>query len=440
MWGSLRLAPIKTRQFICSSYFRPFVYGFIAFRYRKILIMEKVKSVLTKAKQAVFGDGGGDSYKMLLIGETGSGKTSFLNLLWNCGLILELGFEEGSKKFECVNDIRLENAKASKMESKTSDAKLYPGVKLAEGLTVGLIDTPGFGDSRGIEEDKQHSRRIVEALKSGEYVNCICLVINGRLSRTSATLQYVLTEITAILPREVLDNVIVVFTNTADPLDLNFDPAVLKQFFGKGIEEERIFFIENPYCRVEKAKKQKAHLSAEMIARSLKKSFDETSHEMTKMSRVIRKFKPVHTHHFTVLYETKQKVEKEVVDLLMAYDNQTELEKKIAQAEEEANAALLTKNLHANYSSTQSVKRWIAENTERHNTLCGASGCYSNCHTPCYLPKSLDKEVFKKCRSMSGGTHCTKCGHHYEVHYHNERIHILKEEKVELIDEVGKRK
>ena len=30
-------------------------------------------------------------FKMLLIGETGSGKTSFLNLLYNCGTVQALG-------------------------------------------------------------------------------------------------------------------------------------------------------------------------------------------------------------------------------------------------------------------------------------------------------------------------------------------------------------
>ena len=46
------------------------------------------------------------------------------------------------------------------------------------------------------------------------------------------TLKYVMSEITAILPREVLHNIIVVFSNTGDPLDLNFDPNELSKSFG----------------------------------------------------------------------------------------------------------------------------------------------------------------------------------------------------------------
>lgn len=203
------------------------------------------------------------SYKMLLIGETGSGKTSLLNLLCNCGLIQALGFEEGLEKFRQFNDIKLENAGSCKMESKTSGAKLY-NVDLGE-LKVGVIDTPGFGDSRGLEEDKKHSKKIVEALKAEEYINCVCLVINGHQSRMSATLRYVLTEITSILPREILNNVIVVFTNTTDPLELNFDTDVFPEYFGREIEHQ--YTIENPYCRFEKTKMKQGKLPVDKIAK-----------------------------------------------------------------------------------------------------------------------------------------------------------------------------
>ena len=232
---------------------------------------------------------------MLLIGETGSGKTSFLNLICNCGLVqaLHVGFAEGSAHFRGFNDIKLENAVANKTESKTSDAKLY-NVELC-GLKMGVVDTPGFGDSRGIEEDKRNVHRIIDALKEEEYLNCICLIINGRQSRMSTSLRYVLKEVTSILPREIVSNVIVVFTNTADPLDLNFDSNLLKASFGREIENSRMFCIENPYCRLEKAKKQQGKLPQEKMVRSWQKSLDETSEVLTEMSTTMKDFQRVHT-------------------------------------------------------------------------------------------------------------------------------------------------
>ena len=106
------------------------------------------------------------------------------------------------------------------------------------------------------------------------YINCVWLVINGRQARMSATLRYVLAEITPILPKEVLNNVIVVFTNTADALELNFDTEMFIDCFGREICHQ--YTIENPYCRFEKAKMMKGKLPINIIARSLKKSFDDT--------------------------------------------------------------------------------------------------------------------------------------------------------------------
>ena len=207
--------------------------------------------------------------KVLLIGETGSGKTSFLNLLYNCNAIRALGCgfgKEGLQQFRQYNDIKLENAQAHAMESKTSDAKLYR-IELQD-LELQIIDTPGFGDSRGLKQDETNAKRIVESLRNEDYINCVCLIINGRQARMSASLKYVLTEITAILPKEILNNVIVVFSNTNNALNLNFDPSSLKTFFGS--EPTNIFCIDNPYSQLEKAKSEKI-MSPELIAKSLQK-------------------------------------------------------------------------------------------------------------------------------------------------------------------------
>ena len=96
-------------------------------------------------------------YKMLLIGETGSGKTSFLNLICNFRLVQTLGFQAGLEQFHNFNDFALENTISLQMESKANDAKLY-NVEFHD-LKIGIIDTPGFGDSRGMEEDRRHGRR-----------------------------------------------------------------------------------------------------------------------------------------------------------------------------------------------------------------------------------------------------------------------------------------
>ena len=191
-------------------------------------------------------------YKMLLVGETGSGRTFFLNLLCNCETIKKLGFNKASKQLRKFNDPKLENAQSREAESKTSGVKMCSFELDKVELRVGIMDTPGFGDTRGFQQNKKkNTKLIIDGLKAEHYVNCVCVVINGRLSRITATLRYVLTEVTSILPREVLNNIIVVFTNAVDAWLLNLNPDSLQEYFGRKIESEKIFCIENPYCRLE---------------------------------------------------------------------------------------------------------------------------------------------------------------------------------------------
>ena len=380
-------------------------------------------------------------FKMLLLGETGSGKTSFLNLLYNCGTVQALGCgfgKEALEHFRQFNNIKLENAQSISMESKTNDATLY-NVEVGE-LKVGIIDTPGFGDSRGLKQDKINVKRIIDVLKKEEYINCVCLIINGRQARASASLKYVLTEITAILPREILQNVIVVFSNTSDPLDLNFDPNELTTYFGRPVSQGFLFFIENPYCKFEKAKAKVGQLGIERIAKSLQKSFDDTANVLTEMCSKIKGFQQVHTHHFITLYEKKQAIEGNILQMVTEYDNQVEIEKAIKNAKEEVDAAVNSKTLNKEFRSTQRFYKWVVDKTSNHNTLCGYAGCHSNCHEECSLPKSYDKEMFKSCWCMRGNTTCQECGHYYTYHYHNEVLFRRSEEVEDLVDEKMKSK
>ena len=374
-------------------------------------------------------------YKLLLIGETGSGKTSFLNLLCNYNLVLTLGFQVGYQHFRSFNDITLENSSKRKMVSKTSDAKAY-AVELGD-MHIGVIDTPGFADSRGIDQDKKNVQKIIAALKTEEYINCICLVINGRQSRMTATLRYVLSEITAILPKTVINNVIVLFTNTTGYLQLNFKPEELRQYFGQDIKH--MFWVENPYCLFEKAKEKQASISTDMIAESLKDEFEKTAKQLEKMLSVVRNFEKVHTNDFLVLYQKKQEIEETIVTTLTAFNNQTRLERKISQKQQELQSAVKTKTLNEGFETTQTISRTVTVKTTRHNTLCSYPNCYSNCHMPCNLEKRFDKEEFKECWCIRG-ENCHVCGHNYKFHYHNEVKFEEQIEQVLKVDDVMRKK
>ena len=375
------------------------------------------------------------SFKMLLIGETGSGKTSLINLFCNCALIESLGGDEQQlgmqmSKVKAFHDITLESSESKKMESKTSGAKEY--FTMLNKLDIGIIDTPGFGDTRGFEKDSENIKKIIEILKHTEHINCVCLVINGRSARLTSSIKYVLSEITTILPQEVVNNLIVIFSNTNDELELTFDVEELNRYFHKKITSDKIFYIENPCCKLLKAQTKKS--LSEDATQGLARSFNVTHKVLQRMHGVVKSFKPVHTFHFISLYEKKQEVEKKVIIIMAKFDQQRELDERIKVQQKEIEAALNQKDLYSNYKTTNTFKRHNPKETQSHNTLCGAKQCYSNCHVPCYLEKSFDKETFKGCRAIEKDGYCNVCHHHYSHHYHNEVIFVEEECEEELID------
>ncbi len=353
------------------------------------------------------------AFKMLLIGETGSGKTSF-NLLYNCATVqdLDCGFgAEGLEQFKQFNDIKLENARSLSMESKTDDATLY-NVEVGD-LKVGVIDTPGFGDSRGFKKDKTNAQRIINALKREEYINCVCLIINGRQARASVLMKYDFSEITSILPKGIIDNVIVVFSNAANRMDLMFDPNLLKEYFGN--EVMNICFVENPYCRFEKVKAKASQLGNDRVA--LQKAFEDTSEFLTEMCETIKDFPQVHTHRFIKLYEKRQDIEKSVAASLSVYDNQMVLEKSLKDVKAEVDAAVESKTLNKDFKTVQRYMKWVVKKSDDHNVLCRFKGCHNNCQLSCHLPKSFDKHVLKQCTCIGQDGLCRVCGHSYTYHY-----------------------
>ena len=191
------------------------------------------------SKYTKFGES--SNYTILMLGQTGSGKTSLLNFIASYRHVLRSVNEddcvlsrEELQNFaqERVSDMTLEHALEDQMASKTCDAKLYQ-LSLASNCHFNVIDTPGFGDTRGMSEDERHIKRILACIAKVNTINCVLITINGREARLNHTLRYVLSELTSILPQQVLSQVGVVFTNVESRRKMNFNPSTLHEASGK---------------------------------------------------------------------------------------------------------------------------------------------------------------------------------------------------------------
>ncbi|CAK0910365.1 unnamed protein product, partial [Prorocentrum cordatum] len=318
-------------------------------------------------------------YVMLLVGQTGCGKTSLVDLL------------AGPETKEATPD--------DAMSSKTSDARAYR-LKLGHvGLTV--IDTPGFGDTRGRATDETHVKKILACLENVGAINCVVLTINGREARISATLRYALTMLTSVLPKGVLSsNVAVVFTNTENERQLNFSRGELAKF---GIPSPASVCLNNPLCELQRALLAPGDVSGDLVRESFV-LVERTLETVAALMEQIRNFEPVPTLEFKQIHEKRLEIEGILGDLHARY---AEEEKRLSDIGSIKADILSTGEVSP---VTRTAIEWRLHKQGGPCYVCLHPDCHSNCHE---ATLSFLSSVY--CWANRDGV-CSTCGHRFGSH------------------------
>ncbi|KAF3857693.1 hypothetical protein F7725_010894 [Dissostichus mawsoni] len=148
---------------------------------------------------------------IMLLGATGSGKSTLINGLINYIVGVEW---EDDFRFKLVD----EDQSRSQAESQTSEVTVYKinhkeGFKIPFSLTI--VDTPGFGDTRGIHRDKEITEQIRNLFSSKHGVSeidAVCFVAQASLARLTATQKYVFESVLSIFGNDVTENLQVLVT------------------------------------------------------------------------------------------------------------------------------------------------------------------------------------------------------------------------------------
>ncbi|XP_045898800.1 septin-5-like, partial [Micropterus dolomieu] len=147
---------------------------------------------------------------ILLVGETGTGKSTLVNALVNYAMGVKW---EDDVWFKIVED-----EKRNQSESQTLDVMVYQvfgfeGETLPYSLTI--IDTPGYGNTRGIEQDDIVSQRLLDWFRSEDgvhEVNAVGLVLKATENRLSERLKYVFDSVVSLFGKNMEKNIVALIT------------------------------------------------------------------------------------------------------------------------------------------------------------------------------------------------------------------------------------
>ena len=330
------------------------------------------------------------SINLLVVGETGTGKSTLLNAMTN--YLLGIKYDDPIRV-----KIIIENVKSiSKSVTSTvtlyqikSNPKIFP-------FPVRFIDTPGFGDTGGLKEDKNNAKKLMKFidLKCPE-LHGICFVMKASTTRLTSIQQYISQQILGIFGKDTANNFIGLLTYADNKVPKALDAI---KDGGLPISNNLIFKFNNsaiyPDSKEDKSNENVTKFYFDMGYDSFDKFFTKMltiTPVSLKMTKEVIKFRK----NLEVKLETLQKYISINLTKLSA------LKSNLNKINEYNNDL----NTNKNHTKThfEDYTEQIEVDPGRYNTFC--KNCEIYCHSVCYCTDDEKNE----CSAMGSNGQCTVC-------------------------------
>ncbi|ROL48124.1 Stonustoxin subunit alpha [Anabarilius grahami] len=384
------------------------------------LVLHKKLAENVRFNQFVFGRKVEDvkNKVILLLGSTGAGKTTLINVMIN--YILGVKWQD-SYRFKLINEV----TNRSQAESQTSNVSSYelynqPGFQIPYSLTI--VDTPGFGDTRGIAHDKLITEQVKSFLCSPlgiDHIDAVCFVVQASLARLSANQRYIFDSILSIFGKDVAENLIILVT-FADGKDIPVLEATKAadlpcQKNKKG--QPTHFNFNNSAVYADKKEEQPTTSDSDSDDNDdddklTELVWDKTFKQMKAFFKALGSIESKDLTQTIKVLEERERLEKAMTSLTPQITaglcKMSEIKKFKQCLENES------ENMAQNEDFEQDVEVMKANRTPVNCFTMNCNTCFFTCHSNCFLPA---EDSVQTCAVMEGD-HCIICPEncHYSAH------------------------
>lgn len=267
---------------------------------------------------------------ILILGETGVGKSTFVNAFVNYLTFNSLDDGLKDPRLNCIipcsfttqvvdgetgrmisRDVVVgkdkDEADGSKGSSATQKATVYP--LYFKDTLIRLIDTPGIGDTRGLDQDKQNMANMLSILRNYPSLHGILILLKPNNARLGVMFRFCVKELLTHLHTSAAQNMVFGFTNTRGsnytpgdtfkPLEslLSSYQDVIPQ-----LSRDNVYCFDSESFRYLAARKQGIEMGHEDDYR---RSWEHSAAEGDRLLAHFQSLRPHHTQETLSLNETR---------------------------------------------------------------------------------------------------------------------------------------